>query len=72
MDTDTSVISYVATSFAFGIFIGYIIGLTLGAAWGKQRLIKKIRLIASREKVNFDVDRILQSELNQVIQEDFL
>jgi hypothetical protein len=57
---------------AFGLLLGYTIGMLIGVSNGRQQLIKKIKLLVAREKIDFDVDKLLQSKNSRLIKEDFL
>jgi hypothetical protein len=57
---------------AFGLLLGYTIGMVIGVSRGRQQLIKKIRLLVARQKIDFDIDKLLQSKNSKLIKEDFL
>jgi len=57
---------------AFGLLLGYTIGMLIGVSKGRQQLINKIKLLVAREKIDFDVDKLLQSKNSRLIKEDFL
>ena len=72
MDTSVPLIWYVAMGVAFGLLLGYAVGMLIGVSRGRQQLIKKIKLLVSREKIDFDIDKLLQSKNSKLIKEDFL
>ena len=72
MNTSIPLIWYIAMGVAFGLFLGYAIGMAIGVSNGKQQLIKKIKLLVLREKIDFDIDKLLRSKRNRLIKEDFL
>jgi len=72
MDTSIPLVWYIAMGVAFGLLLGYAIGMTIGVSTGKQQLIKKIKLLVSREKLDFDIDKLLRSKRSKLIKEDFL
>lgn len=72
MSTSIPLIWYIAMGVAFGLFLGYAIGMAIGVSKGRQQLIKKIRLLVSREKIDFDIDKLLRSKQSRVVKEDFL
>jgi hypothetical protein len=72
MDPSIPLIWYVAMGIAFGLLLGYTIGMLIGVSNGRQQLIKKIKLLVAREKIDFDVDKLLQSKNSRLIKEDFL
>ncbi len=45
---------------AFGLLLGYAIGMIIGVSQGKQQLIKKIKILVSRKKIDFDIDKLLR------------
>jgi hypothetical protein len=72
MDPSIPLIWYVAMGVAFGLLLGYAIGMAIGVSRGRQQLIQKIRLLVAREKIDFDVDRLLHNKHGKLIKEDFL
>lgn len=72
MDTNIPLVWYIAMGVAFGLLLGYTIGMLIGVSRGRQQLIKKIKLLVAREKIDFDVDKLLQSKNSKLIKEDFL
>jgi hypothetical protein len=46
--------------------------MLIGVSRGRQQLIKKIKLLVAREKIDFDVDKLLHSKHGKLIKEDFL
>lgn len=44
---------------AFGLFLGYVIGMAIGISTGKQQLIKKIKRLGTQEKMDFDIGKLL-------------
>jgi len=72
MDTSIPLIWYIAMGVAFGFLLGYAIGMVIGSSQGKQQLINKIKLLASREKIDSDIDKLLKSKASKLIREDFL
>lgn len=72
MDTNIPLVWYVAMGVAFGLLLGYAIGMLIGVSRGRQQLIKKIKLLVSREKIDFDIDKLLHSKNSKLIKEDFL
>jgi hypothetical protein len=72
MDPSIPLVWYIAMGIAFGLLLGYTIGMLIGVSRGRQQLIKKIKLLVEREKIDFDIDRLLQSKNSKLIKEDFL
>jgi hypothetical protein len=72
MNPSIPLVWYIAMSIAFGLLLGYAIGMLIGVSRGRQQLIKKIKLLVVREKIDFDVDKLLQSKHGKLIKEDFL
>jgi len=72
MSTSIPLIWYIAMSVAFGLFLGYAIGMAIGVSKGKQQLIKKIKLLVLREKIDFDIDKLLRSKQSRLVKENFL
>jgi hypothetical protein len=72
MDTSIPLVWYVGMGVAFGLLLGYTIGMLIGVSRGRQQLIKKIKLLSSREKIDFDIDKLLQNKHGKFIKEDFL
>jgi hypothetical protein len=72
MNIHIPLIWFVAMGIAIGLFLGYTIGMLIGVSRGRQQLIKKIRLLVSREKIDFDIDKLLHSKNSKLIKEDFL
>jgi membrane protein DedA with SNARE-associated domain len=72
MNTNVPLIWYVAISVAFGLLLGYAIGMAIGVSSGKQQLLKKLRLLISRKKLDLDIDKLLKTKWSQMIKEDFL
>jgi hypothetical protein len=72
MDPSIPLIWYVAMGVAFGLLLGYAIGMAIGVSKGRQQLLQKIRLLAAREKIDFDVDKLLHKKHGKLIKEDFL
>jgi hypothetical protein len=72
MDPSIPLVWYIAMGIAFGLLLGYTIGMLIGVSRGRQQLIKKIKLLVAREKIDFDIDRLLQSKNSKLIKEDFL
>lgn len=65
-------LQWLSIGFGLGLFIGSVVGLVLGHARGRELVIKKMKLIAMREKIHLDVEKLLNSPWNQVIKEDYL
>ena len=59
-------------SVAFGLFLGYATGMAIGVSKGKQQLIKKIKLLVLREKIDFDIDKLLRSKRSRFVKKYFL
>jgi hypothetical protein len=72
MNTSIPLVWYVGMGVAFGLLLGYTIGMLIGVSKGRQQVIKKIKLLSSREKIDFDIDKLLQSKHGKFIKEDFL
>ena len=72
MNIHIPLIWFVAMGAAFGLLLGYTFGMLIGVSRGRQQLIKKIRLLVSREKIDFDIDKLLHSKNSRLIREDFL
>jgi hypothetical protein len=72
MDPSIPLIWYTAMGIAFGLLLGYTIGMLIGVSKGRQQLIRKIKLLVAREKIDFDIDKLLQSKNSRLIKEDFL
>jgi len=72
MDASIPLVWYVAMGVAFGLLLGYTIGMLIGVSKGRQQLIKKIKLRVAREKIDFDIDKLLRSKNSKLIKEDFL
>jgi hypothetical protein len=72
MNASIPLVWYVAMGVAFGLLLGYTVGMVIGVSRGRQQLIKKIKLLVAREKINFDIDKLLQSKDSKLIKEDFL
>lgn len=51
---------YIAMGVAFGLLLGYAIGMAIGVSQSKQQLIKKIKFLVSRKKIDFDIDKLLR------------
>jgi hypothetical protein len=72
MSPSIPLVWYIAMGIAFGLLLGYTIGMVIGVSRGRQQLIKKIRLLVARQKIDFDIDKLLQSKNSKLIKEDFL
>jgi hypothetical protein len=72
MNPSIPLVWYIAMGIAFGLLLGYTIGMLIGVSRGRQQLIKKIKLLVAREKIDFDIDRLLHSKHGRLIKEDFL
>ncbi len=60
MDQSIPLIWYIAMGIAFGLLLGYAIGMAIGISQGKQQLIKRIKFLISRKKIDFDIDKLLR------------
>ncbi|MHC2995413.1 MAG: hypothetical protein IBV53_07940 [Candidatus Atribacteria bacterium] len=72
MSTSIPLIWYIAMSVAFGLFLRYAIGMSIGVSKGKQQLIKKIKLLVFQEKIDFDIDKLLRNKRSRLVKENFL
>ena len=50
----------IAMGVAFGLLLGYATGMIIGVSQGKQQLIKRIKILVSRKKIDFDIDKLLR------------
>ena len=60
MNQSIPLVWYIAMGAAFGLLLGYAIGMIIGVSQGKQQLIKKIKFLVSRKKIDFDIDKLLR------------
>ncbi|MBC8485857.1 MAG: hypothetical protein ISS80_04285 [Candidatus Cloacimonetes bacterium] len=60
MNQSIPLVWYIAMGAAFGLLLGYAIGMIIGVSQGKQQLIKKIKILVSRKKIDFDIDKLLR------------
>jgi len=72
MNTSVPLIWYIAMGIAFGLCLGYAIGMAIGVSQGRRQLLKRIKLLLSREKIDFDIDKLLLSKKGRFVKEDFL
>ena len=60
MSQSIPLVWYIAMGVAFGLLLVYAIGMILGVSQGKQQLIKRIKFLVSRKKIDFDIDKLLR------------
>ena len=72
MEANVPLVWVIAISIAFGLLLGYAIGMVIGVSTGKRQLLNKIKMLLFREKIEFDIDALMRSRHSKFIREDFL